>query len=170
MGFNIDIWAQENKPSDNRIYKEGFWSWIRFISYSFFDMFFKDYTKDIYDWDKIEEVVNKHHEVISSHISKSILLPVLKMTYKDAVFVFRYNFYNTEVVVFSDKDIEIESYSDIFESKKDTCFYLEGIPKEYGVCGSYIESHKNFMFRVSTLYDFYAIMLIIKHEVDRGIV
>lgn len=103
MGFNIDNWAQKNKPSDNMIYKDSFWSWIRFISYTFFDMFFKEYTKDIDDWDKIEEIINKHHEVIGSHTSKSILLPVLKIDYKGVIFVLRYNFYNTEVTVFSEK-------------------------------------------------------------------
>lgn len=167
MGFNIDNWAQENKPSDDMLYKNSYWSWIHFISYTFFDMFFKEYTKDIDDWDKIEEVVNKHHEVIGSHTSKSILLPVLKIVYKGVIFVFRYNFYNTEVVVVSDKDIEISKYSDVFESDNTNCFYLEGVPDKYRVTDSYAVNHKRFTFRVSNLYDFYAVMLIIQHEIDK---
>lgn len=167
MGFHIDNWAQKNKPSDNMIYKDSFWSWIRFISYTFFDMFFKEYTKDIDDWDKIEEIVNKHHEVIGSHTSKSILLPVLKIDYKGVVFVLRYNFYNTEVTVFSDNEIDITRYSDVFESQENTRFYHEGIPKKYCVDVPYIKSHRKFTFRVNTLYDFYAIMLIIQHEINK---
>lgn len=166
MGFHIDDWAQKNKPSDNMIYKDSFWSWIRFISYTFLDMFFKEYTKDIDDWDKIEEIVNKHHEVIGSHTSKSILLPVLKIDYKGVIFVLRYNFYNTEVTVFSDNEIDITRYSDVFESQENTSFYHEGIPKKYCVDVPYIKSHRKFTFRVSCLYDFYAIMLIIQHEID----
>lgn len=168
MGFNIDNWAQKNKPSDNMIYKDSFWFWIRFISYTFFDMFFKEYTKDIDDWDKIEEIINKQHDIIGSHTSKSILLPVLKIDYKGVAFVLRYNFYNTEVTVFSDKNININRFSDIFESDKTTCFYHEGIPSKYCVDDSYTKNHKIFTFRVSNLYDFYAIMMIIQHEIDKN--
>lgn len=170
MSVILDSWAHKNMPSDTKLYKQSYWSWVNFMINKFFDMFYYEYTEDLDDWDKIEETINSYIEIVGSHISKSIKLPVIKMKYKGVIFVLRYNFYNTEIVVFSDKEIDISAYSDVFESEDTTCFYLEGFPSEYAIKTPYSKSHKIFALRVCTLYDFYSIMLIIKHCINRGIV
>lgn len=163
----LQAWALENEPSDNMIYKNGYWNNIVFIRDTILGLLYNEEASKKFptSWASILEYANKQYDIIGKHMSKSIYLPVLKLTYKGIEIVFRYNFYNYEVTVISDKDIELPA--GLFESNDDSTFYYEGFPVEYMLNTPYTESKQKFTVRIWDSYKFYTFIFLLKAEVDK---
>lgn len=166
--LKIREWANANEPSDDMIYKKSFFNWISFIECSIIPMIIEEYIGTL-DYDDAVSVMNNHHDIIGTHTSKSIKLPVIEVKYRGATIVFRYNFYDTEVTVISYKDIDLSEFDDMYESKQGTTFYHQGIPDKYKIDTTYdIDKHK-FTLRVCGYYNFYTIMALVRNSLKRSI-
>jgi|SRR5579885_1947175 len=102
-------------------------------------------------------------QVIGTHVSKSITLPVYSLERPDLGirFVLRDNFYNWKLSVISEKPVEADFTGLFVTSKeKDTCNYLascyfEGFPSDL-IFGHYDESDKRkWSAEVTTNYQVY---------------
>lgn len=83
-------------------------------------------------------------QAVSVHISKSVLLPVFKMTPPDGTtFVMRYNFHDWKVSVSSPRDVDADFMGLFDPNERISSVYYEGFPKEC-VYGSYAENKRQF--------------------------
>ena len=116
-------------------------------------------------FDKLQEEINSRYEIVGTHYSKSIELPVLRLRYKGVEIVFRYNFYDYEVTVISESDLNLPK--GLF-NPEETSFYYQGFPAEYMLKTNYATSHKKFSVSItSSEYLFYTFMFVLKNEIDR---
>lgn len=97
-------------------------------------------------------------------MSKSIINPVVKITYKDVEIVFRYNFYDYEVAVLSPKAIELPMEK-LFVSKE-TDFFYQGFPKEYQVKERYEDNNRRFVAKIYDDYRFYTFMFLLQRAIS----
>lgn len=160
----IQHWAMTHQPDDDMMFKEGFWSNIVFLRDKIIPMwYYKDTYKDTtMRWEDIIKEMGTNYDIIGSHRSKSIKLPVILMRYKGAEIVFRNNFYNYEITVLCDHEIELPT--NLFSSNDKTNFYYEGFPKEYCIFTPYSESKAKFSVTLGDDYTFYTFMFILKNE------
>lgn len=156
-------WVRDNTPSEKMLYRESFLKIYYFISNDILSLF---ENKFIREWDKRINYVNSYHDIIGTHWSKSIKHPVLKITYKGTEIVFRYNFYDYEIAVISDIELNIPM-NDLFESKNES-FYYQGFPEEYKLTERYEDNKKKFMAYIRDKYKFYTFMYILKQEIDNN--
>lgn len=163
----IQYWAMMHQPSKNMIYGESFWNQIQFFRDTIIPLFYSTLTKDIElkDYEKGQELISKQYDIIGEHTSKSIILPVLKLTYKGTEIVVRNNFYNYETTIIATKDIELPTEL-VGESQT---FYYEGFPGYYKIHKYYsYENKQKFSVLTYSSYKFYALMFMLKLELDKN--
>ena len=166
--LKIRDWANENEPSDNMIYKKAYWSWIGYIENEVLPRFFNSLIKDL-DYEDAVSVMNNHHNIIGTHMSKSIKLPVIELKLKSCTIVFRYNFYDTELTVISNKDIDLSGLEDMFRSDDSIQFYHQGIPNNYIIDTKYTEDKKRFTANIVGYSEFYTIMVAVRNSILKSI-
>lgn len=164
----LQHWALMHQPGDDMRWKESWWSNVVFLRDTILgDMFYWPMVcnSDL-EFEEQQAKMSENYEIVGTHWSKSIELPVIKMKYKGAEIVFRYNFYDYEITVISDKDLE---FPDGLFNKKNRIFYYQGFPDEYKIKTSYAESKKRFSVTIKhpTGYNFYTFMFLLKNELDR---
>lgn len=157
-------WFEAHIPEEKMIFKK---PWID--AYSFWDYhilpLFSNAWNESYDLDAFHEDINQRIEVVGEHWSKSILHPVLKITYKDVIVVIRYNFYDYNIAVISPKPLTLP-ISTLFESREQQYMH-QGFPEKYVVDGRYETNKCEFMAYVDNHYKFYTFMFLLKQEIDR---
>lgn len=163
MKTKLQEWAIVHEPKDEMLWKKSYWDTIifwrdRIIPNLFWD---KKYSND---FDKFVQEINNNTEIVGEHWSKSIINPVLKISYKDCIIIFRYNFYDYEIAVINNKPINIIQKG-LFTSKNES-FYYQGIPEEYQLKDRYEDNKKQFMVNVRDHYDFYTFMFLLKNAID----
>jgi hypothetical protein len=107
-------------------------------------------------------------DVISYHTSKSINLPVYKITLANGVeLIMRDNFYDWKVSVKSPKDLEFPFPTNLFSNGCDEDIhycYCEGFEKEW-VYPSYKKSKSEFTVELNNNYDLYTFMFLLKNQI-----
>ena len=165
----LQHWLMTHQPSDDMVYKESWWKYLTFIRDTIIgDMFYwpmvcdNKYSGDMTAY----RAMSNYYDIVGTHFSKSIEHPVILMRYKGAEIVFRYNFYDYEITVISDRDIEMPD--NLFDKKNKT-FYYQGFPDEYRIKTSYAESKKRFSVTIDypNQYNFYTFMFLLKNELDK---
>ncbi len=116
--MNITSWAMNNEPDESLIYKKGMNNQVdRFLQLA-------------------EELGLKEPTVPSTHISKSVELPVPRFEIPNGVIFVRDNFYDIKMTVVSGTEIELD-YDDIYcpyskeKYEKDKKSSLNGRPNKY---------------------------------------
>lgn len=134
--MKLQEWANANEPSEDLIYKEGYWGQIIFVRDKVIGVLSKNYNEYV----KIRDSA----EVISTHTSKSVRLPVFQFQIANGtIFTMRYNFHNWIVSVNSPNDVNID-FADLFDPEQVVkSVYCEGFPKEL-VYGSYSNNKQKF--------------------------
>ena len=164
----LQHWLMTHQPSDNMSYKESWWKYLVFIRDTIIgDMFYWPMVCDLkVDYEEQKKMMSANYDIVGTHFSKSIEHPVILMRYKGAEIVFRYNFYDYEITVISDRDIEMP---DNLFNKKNKTFYYQGFPEEYRIKTSYVESKKRFSVTIDypNQYNFYTFMFLLKNELDK---
>jgi hypothetical protein len=136
----LQVWANANQPADSLIYKDGYWNQILFVR----DVLSSALARNGEEYMAIRESV----KVISTHTSKSVLLPVFRIRVDNgagvsAEFTMRHNFYNW--IVSADCSWLVEAdFIGLFNPKTrvhPVC--CEGFPRE-AVFGSYEENRRQF--------------------------
>lgn len=164
----LQHWLMTHQPSDNMLYKEAWWEYLVFIRDKIIaDMFYWPMVCDLnVDFEEQKRLMSENYDIVGTHRSKSIEHPVILMRYKGVEIVFRYNFYDYEVTVISDKDIELP---DGLFDKDEKYFYYQGFPEKYQIKTPYSKSKKQFSVNISTpcSYNFYTFMFLLKNELDK---
>jgi hypothetical protein len=95
----IQEWALETTPSDDMLWKGAWGAQIKFIG---------DTLQELIGVGLEHEERRKLARVISTHVSKSILLPVVEIARPDlgVRFILRENFYNWKLSVISERPVE----------------------------------------------------------------
>ena len=164
----LQHWAMTHQPQDNMAYKEAWWENIVFLRDRIIaDMFYWPMISGLgLSLESMEEKISENYDIVGTHYSKSIELPVILMRYKGVEIVFRYNFYDYEVTVISDRDIELSK--GLFDEKNGN-FYYQGFPEKYKVRVPYSKSKKCFSVSIGhpCNYNFYTFMFLLKNELDK---
>ena len=119
-------------------------------------------------------LLHTHSFVISTHRSKSIVLPVYAFTMENGIKVIcRENFYGWKLSVKLPKDRPCENIipEDLLEGGYDentSKCYIEGFKDEWIFEGYKLDkTQRNFSFGVYSDYDFYTVMYMLKHLYEK---
>jgi len=159
----LQIWAINNRPEEKMIWENSFWNYIILLRDTIIPMFFWDGNKYNYKMDKYTEHVDNNVDIIGEHTSKSILNPVLKIKYKDCEIIMRYNYYDWNITIVSENEIEFPN--GLFDKDKPDCYY-QGFPDKYITKTAYNQSKKRFSCCVESHYNFYTFMFLLKNKLD----
>ena len=145
-------WCRVNEPDTNLLYKDRFGPQISFVSDIIHPMFFKT----------AHELLDNPILVISTHHSKSVVLPVYQIKTCFATFTLRNNFYDWKLSV----DSVIPLYFDImdlFDEKAEIPeVYCEGFPTEL-VYSSFSKNNRRFTCELKTNYDLYTFFYLLRN-------
>ena len=146
----IQKWFNLNEPEDTYVYKKTWWKNNMFIRDEIVDRLFSD----------------KQAEIVGTHYSKSILCPVIKTYYKGVEILWQYNFYNWQIMVKSDKDLELKDLD--YVGANANYFFYQGIPTEYQFKPYSKDNKKEFAISThSNLYDVFAFAVELKKAIDK---
>lgn len=153
----LHAWFMENTPEEKMIYKEAADRQIMFI---------RDEIPNFFT-----EFMLKKVEVVSTHTSKSIKLPVYHIVLENGMeFVLRGNFHDWKISVSSPFDIdipeEILSNYTLNGDKINSC-YCEGFEDSW-IWDSYQKNKKEFTIEIgSSLYELYTFFFLISVQVNK---
>jgi len=164
----FQTWLMANQPPENMIYKQAFWKTYIFWRDRIIPMFnTAEYKNDNERYNHYADDINAFTEIVGCHISKSIVHPVLKISYKGVWIVFRCNFYDYEIAVISD-GMPLESpIPNLFTSSGESFFY-QGFPDKFVLADRYETNHFRFMAKVGDDYAFYVFMVVLKYTIDQA--
>ena len=157
LPVDVTAWLRANTPNESSVYSGALGEQVEFIRDIIGHLLRPDYE----DWYK------KPPLVISTHCSKSIVLPVYQINLEKygIEFVLRYNFYDWKVSVKSEKALNF-NFMELFdpegEYSKSDC---EGFP-EHKIYGSYKKNHYQFTIEIETNYDLYTFFFLLKNYLD----
>lgn len=140
----LQDWANANVPSESLRYKDGYWDQIVFVRDEIAGALAATYE----EFKAIPESIR----VISTHVSKSVLLPVFQVAIADGtVFTMRYNFHDWKISVSSPRDV-VADFMGLFDyDERILDIYCEGFPEGL-VYGPYAENKRQFTVELSSGY------------------
>ncbi len=152
---SLKDWNKENRVDDKMVYKNAYNHQLEFmitqLGRAFIDL----------KWDTYEEILS----VISTHRSKSIVLPVYQIVWHNIEFIIRNNFYDWKLTVISHQPLKELDKTRLFDPNKkiDSC-YCEGFDEGW-VCESYNNDNCYFTIELNTEYDLYTLIRIIAMQI-----
>ena len=164
MREKINDWRMKNIPADNLIYKDGLKDQCLFVINTMNDLFLNIETDldTVHDFDKKREIINNFTPyVIGTHMSKSVLLPVMEINLSKlgVKIILRYNFYDWCISIESEKEINCDFMGLITDTKG----YYEGFPSDR-IYEKYSETNnKKFSLCLSDKYDVYVFMFLLRN-------
>ncbi len=140
----LQKWATENEPGDNMIWKPSYWDQIIFVR------------------DQLRHCLDKGFkvDVISTHTSKSIVLPVYEIKYKGHRFIIRYNFFNWIISAIMKKPLTID-FGNLFD-KDSKSGWAEGFQDSW-LFESYSKNKKKFTIEMQDRYEVYTFFWLIRN-------
>lgn len=157
-GTQLQEWANTHQPDSDLLFKEGYWDQIIFVRDKLRGIFASTYEEYV--------ALAANFTVISSHHSKSVLLPVFRVELADGTaFTMRDNFHDWKVSVDSPRDVEAD-FMDLFRPNdrvgRACC---EGFPSEL-IYGPYVSNKKKFTIELPSGYNhIFTFFWIFKHAV-----
>lgn len=172
IALDVTTWVRLNNCKEEMTYKDAFSNQICFIRDEIGDMFFKspeikhglkygsdEYKKQQEDLNKYWSLKQRNIKVDSTHMSKSILLPVYRIYAdgkSDLVVTISDNFHGYQVSVESKLfGIDLD-FSKLFDINSVPTF-MYGF-KNNRIFKSYSESNRRFSFYINNKYHLYMIM------------
>lgn len=172
LPIDVTTWIRVNKPDEKLIYKEGCGRQVCFIRDTiyrrlFFEIEFPSAKDNPYSDESSKAYEDFQPFVISTHCSKSVILPVMEIDLKSVgvKLVFRNNFYNWNVTVESEKDIECDFKETFTDESYHYCF-CEGFPggRRHGM---YKDNHKKFTCCIYNDYELFTFMWLLREYLYR---
>lgn len=156
---SLQGWADNNEPLDKMLWKQGYWDQIIFVRDKIASIFASCYEEYI--------EIRENIRVISTHMSKSITLPVYKVFTLDGIkLTIRYNFFNWKVSVDSLVDIDCD-FGNLFNpEEKIKPIYCEGFKNEW-VFDSYKNNKKQFTVEIQTKYELFTFLWLIAYSLRK---
>lgn len=161
IDYGIQEWANAHVPGENMIYKDAYWDQILFVR----DRIPSIFAKDFGEFENIQKNIN----VVSTHTSKSITLPVYNVYLKDlgVTLIMRNNFYDWKISVVSEKELAIDFMELFDEKQKITEMYCEGFKSQW-VYPSYEENKQNFTIELSNDYELFTFLWTLKSQLKKS--
>ena len=152
LPVDVNAWIRVNEPDKNLIYAKGLSNQVRFVCDNLCYLLRSTY----------EEWCDNPPQVISTHYSKSVKLPVFQINLEKygIEIVLRNNFYDWKISVKSDKPLDFD-YMGLFNPTKEIT-YCEGFPRDK-VYGSYEQSHSQFTIEIDSHYNLYTFIFLLKN-------
>jgi len=157
LPIDLLTWCRVNEPEDKMLWKEGFWEQIIFVRDTIMDL-----LSDSYEEFKSNPVL-----VISTHRSKSIVLPVYQINYKGIKMIIRNNFYDWKVTVDSKVQLNFDMMSLFNIKKRINSTLCEGF-KYNQVFDSYENNKNKFTFEIEDQYKLYTFMYLLKNYINNS--
>ena len=167
LPVDVTAWIRVNQPDKKLLFKDGCGKQVCFIRDTICRNLFlyEEYPEAKGGkWD--DEIYKKikafQPKVISTHCSKSVILPVMEIDLKsvDVKLVLRYNFYDWNVTIESEKDIDCDFKGTFTDEDYRYCF-CQGFPKER-IYGMYKENHKKFTCCITSDYELFTFMWLLR--------
>jgi len=159
LPVQLQEWANAHEPSKGLIFAPGYWKQIIFIRDNISEVLATSFG----EYREIGEKI----QVISTHTSKSVLLPVFRIELNDGTFfILRYNFYSWKVSVNSPRDIEVD-FLGLFDPEDESSimdFYCEGFPKDL-VYGPYAKNKRQFTVEIYNDFRLFAFFWLFAYQV-----
>ena len=163
MKIKFQKWLEDNEPENIMKYKDAWWETHIFWQDRILPMFTNEFYNKCGNYEKLCEEIDANSDVIGEHWSKSIVNPVMRIVYKGVTIVFRYNFYDYEIAVISDKSIKLPM-KNLFVSKSES-FYYQGFPDEYMIKERYEDNKCKFVAHINNDYSFYTFMYLLQRQI-----
>lgn len=157
LSTSLQEWANTHKPDESMIWKKSFWNQIVFVRDELPKTLIEKYNYSLY------EAIGDEVRVISTHTSKSILLPVYKISYpgRELTFIVRNNFHDWKVSVISCQPIEAD-FGNLFDpTQKVSSTYCEGFDPSW-VFGSHEENNMKFTVEIRDNFEMYTFFWLIR--------
>lgn len=160
LPIDVTTWIRVNEPDDNLIYKKGQGNQVCFLRDTIMRGMFYKLAYGEYKDGEYEKYKNFQPQVISTHKSKSVLLPVMEIELPSygIKMTFRNNFYDWNISVESDREITFDHKGLINDN---THCYCEGFSEEK-IFNKYSDDKKKFTISVDDDYKLYALMFLLK--------
>lgn len=156
LPVDVTTWIRVNSPDERLLYKDGLGSQVCLVRDTIMRNMF--YSGE-FNSGRYKEFQPK---VISTHCSKSVLLPVMEIDLREygIKITLRNNFYNWNLSVESDIDVVYDHKGTIDDGAFGYCF-CEGFPANKRF-GKYEENKKNFTVCITGDYQLYTFMYLLK--------
>ena len=154
LPVDVTAWVRVNEPKSSLIYAKGLDEQVCFV---------RDKINVLLRSSYIEWKNNKPL-VISTHRSKSVLLPVFQINLEKygIEIVLRYDFYDWKVSVKSENPLNFD-FMGLFNPKEEIPYvYCEGFPMNK-VYGCFEKNPTQFTFELNSNYDLYTFFFLLKH-------
>ena len=171
LPVDVTTWFHVNEPDEKLIYRHGCGKQIVFIRDTIYRglFFYKEHpeAEDI-EVRFNEESCNRYDSfqpmVISTHVSKSVTLPVMEIELKSVgvKLVFRDNFHDWNISIESENDIECD-FMGTFTDDDSHYRYCQGFPIEH-IHGMYKNNHKKFTICIHTDYQLFTFMWLLRNH------
>lgn len=154
----LQDWAEAHKPSETMFYKAGYWDQIDFVRDDVPNALARSFEE--------YRAIKSGTVVIGEHTSKSVRLPVFRVTLADGTaFTMRCNFHDWKVSVESPRDVNADFMGLFDPNLRISDVYCEGFPEEL-VYGPYAESKRRFTVELSGRnYSVFTLLWIFAHQV-----
>lgn len=163
MQTKFQQWLTDHQPDDDLLWKRSFWNTYTFWRNKILPMFTDEFYKKDWNYEILNKEMDHNSDVVGKHVSKCIASPVVKIAYKGTIIVFRYNFYEYEIAVISNKPINIPMKK-LFTSRREAFFY-QGFPEKYKIKERYEENKCQFIAKVYDHYNFYTFMFLLQRQI-----
>ena len=160
MYQKLQEWFDNNQPEEDLIYKDELWPQVQIIR----DVIPKVLARSYEEFIGIKEQTR----VISTHVSKSVTLPVFEINWNGYKFVMRYNFYDWKVSVETPYGVGLDvDFMDLFNYKKKiNSVYCEGFRNDW-VYDSYSKNKQKFTCEIANNNYLFTFFWIVKYNVSK---
>ena len=158
LPVDVTTWIRVNTPDDKLICKDGQGKQVVFIRDTIVRHMFYEGEWDSKRYDEFQP------KVISTHMSKSVLLPVMEIYLKEygILLTLRNNFYNWNISVESEHEVIFDHKGTINYELYGYC-YCEGFPKNK-IFGKYVDDKRKFTVCIDDDYNLYVFMYLLQIE------
>lgn len=154
--IGLGQWVRENQPEEKMIWKSAFHDQMNFL----LNVLPEAIASSLQE----KEAIEMSMHVISTHMSKSIILPVVQINLRDGtIILLRNNFQDWKVSINSPKDLYFNPMDTFDPEKKVDSVYCEGFPWEM-VFESYSQDKRRFTFEISDNYALFTCFWIISYN------
>jgi len=162
MKISLNAWFENNISEDKSVYSNAYFKQFEFIRNVFPSALNINGVKERKKY--TENCVN----IIETHMSKSIILPVYQINWKGIEFIIRHNFHDWKVSVKSDRVILGLTQFKLFDSKTKIRYYeCEGFKKEW-IYNCYDDCKSKFTCELNSRFDVYYLVKFISNTYNRS--
>ena len=161
--LDFQKWLTAHNPKDEMLWKESYWETYIFWRDKILPMFSDEFYKKNYKIDNDNIMVSNFYNWIKNTLTPMFSNNLCIIIDFIIIIVFKYNYYDYEIAVISNKPINI-FMKNLFISKEASFFY-QGFPNEYRIKERYEDNKCRFIASINNHYQFYTFMYLLQREI-----